>query len=217
MTTTFIKNEQLNFINKQINLIKDSRKRNVPAHILSAVCDLTQAKILELFPDLTTEQQQLLDVSGLQTDAEFEAYLERLSAYIIPFPTITGQQLKKLFPKNKKLKLPDIETQDFNQLTYLSWDDVRSSKKIVVYELEGKLVGIECNFTPASKENICSFCNTVGNVSYFSTVTKAKRANNPDYYKSIGNLICTDSNECNKKITDVTYLEAFLKESLDIK
>src|SRR5690606_42163094 len=62
MTTTFIKNEQLNFINKQINLIKDSRKRNVPAHILSAVYDLAQATILELFPDLTTEQQLLLDV-----------------------------------------------------------------------------------------------------------------------------------------------------------
>ncbi|MFC5464823.1 FusB/FusC family EF-G-binding protein [Lederbergia graminis] len=217
MTTTFIKNEQLNFINKQINLIKDSRKRNVPAHILSAVCDLAQAKILELFPNLTTEQQQLLDVSGLQTDADFEVYLERLSAFIIPFSAITGQQLKKLFPKNKKLKVPDIATMDLHHLTYLSWDDVRSSKKIIVYELEGKLVGIECNLTPSSKKNICSFCNTVGNVSYFSTVTKAKRSNNPDYYKSIGNLICTDSNECNKKITDVTYLEAFLKESLDIK
>ncbi|MDF2788253.1 MAG: fibronectin-binding family protein, partial [Neobacillus sp.] len=48
----------------------------------------------------------------------------------------------------------------------------------------------------------------------FSTVTKAKKSNNPDYYKAIGNLICADSSECNKKLTNVDYLTTFLKDSL---
>ncbi|WML54975.1 FBP domain-containing protein [Neobacillus sp. PS3-12] len=91
------------------------------------------------------------------------------------FPKITDQQLKKMFPKQKKLKLPDLENIDHSRLTYLSWNDLRSNKKFIVYELDGKMVGIECEFTPTSKKNLCSFCNSFGEVAYFSTVTKAKK------------------------------------------
>jgi len=101
-------------------------------------------------------------------------------------------------------------------LTYLSWNDLGYNKKFIVYELEGKMVGIECEFTPTSKKNICSFCHSFGEVAYFSTVTKVKKSKNPDYFKSIGNLICVDNTECNKKITNVDYLSGFLKESLGI-
>lgn len=65
-----------------------------------------------------------------------------------------------------------------------------------------------------NKDNICSFCNRFGKVAFISTITKAKKSNNPDYYKAIGNYICLDSAECNKKITNVAYLTTFLEESL---
>ncbi len=216
MTEKFIKNEQLNFIKKQIALIKDSQKKNVPPHVLTAVIDLAQAKILDLFPNAALEQQEMLDLSILKTDKEYDQYIRRLSDFLLPFPQITEQQLKKMFPKQKKLKLPDLANIDCSQLTYLSWNDLRSNKKFIVYELEGKLVGIECEFTPTSKKNLCSFCNCFGEVSYFSTVTKAKKPKNPDYYKAIGNLICADSSECNKKITNVEYLTTFLEDSLGV-
>jgi hypothetical protein len=216
MTEKFIKNEQLNFIKKQIDLIKDSRKKNVPPNVLAAVIDLAHAKILELFPNATREQQEMLDLSKLKTDHEYQRYIEHLSGALQDFPKITEQQLKKMFPKQKKLKLPDLENIDHSRLTYLSWNDLRSNKKFIVYELDGKMVGIECEFTPTSKKNLCSFCNSFGEVAYFSTVTKAKKPKNPDYYKAIGNLICADSSECNKKITNVDYLTAFLKDSQGI-
>jgi hypothetical protein len=76
------------------------------------------------------------------------------------------------------------------------------------------VVGIECKYTLTSKDNICSFCNRFGQVAYISTITKAKKAKNPDYYKAIGNYICFDSTECNKKITSVDYLSEFFNESL---
>ncbi|NRD77073.1 FusB/FusC family EF-G-binding protein [Bacillus sp. BRMEA1] len=214
MSEKFIKNEQLNFINKQIALIKDSSKKNVPPTVLAAVIDLAHTKILDLFPNASVDQQEMLDLSKLKTDDEFERYIQRLSTFLLPFPKVTEQQLKKMFPKNKKLKLPDLSKIDHSQLTYLSWNDLGSNKKFIVYELEGKIVGIECKFSPTSKTNICSICNSFGDVAYFSTVTKAKKAKNPDYYKAIGNLICADSSECNKKITNVQYLTTFLKESL---
>jgi len=214
MTEKFIKNEQLNFIKKQIAMINDSAKKNVPPNVLAAVIDLANAKILDLIPNASVDQQVMLDLSRLKTDTEYEQYIQRLSDYLLPFPKITEQQLKKMFPKNKKLKLPDLSKIDHSQLTYLSWNDLRSNKKFIVYEMDGKMVGIECSFTPTSKNNICSFCNCFGEVAYFSTVTKAKKSKNPDYYKAIGNFICANSSECNKKITSVEYLTTFLKDSL---
>jgi hypothetical protein len=216
MTEKFIKNEQLNFIKKQIALIKDSTKKNVPPNVLAAVIDLANAKILDLFPNVSLEQQEILDLSKLKTENEYEQYIRRLSGLLLPFPKITEQQLKKMFPKQKKLKLPDLSNIDHSQLTYLSWNDLRSNKKFIVYELEGKMVGIVCEMTPTSKKNLCSICNCFGEVAYFSTLTKAKKPKNPDYYKAIGNLICADSSECNKKITNVEYLTTFLKDSLGI-
>ncbi|MCM2534179.1 FusB/FusC family EF-G-binding protein [Neobacillus pocheonensis] len=214
MTEKFIKNEQLNFIKKQIALIKDSTKKNVPPTVLAAVIDLANAKILDLIPNASLDQQEMLDLSRLKTDAEYEQYIQRISAFLLPFPKISEQQLKKMFPKNKKLKLPDLSRIDHSQLTYLSWNDLRYNKKFIVYEQDGKMAGIECKFTPTSKYNICSFCNCFGEVAYFSTVTKVKKSKNPDYYKAIGNLICADSSECNKKITNVEYLATFLQDSL---
>ncbi|WP_226669928.1 FusB/FusC family EF-G-binding protein [Metabacillus litoralis] len=214
MVEKFIKNEELNFIKKQIFLIKDSSKKNVPQNVMHSVIDLANANILALFPKASVNQQELLDLSRLKTDDEYDQYLEHLSNFVQPFPTITEQQLKKMFPKNKKLKLPDLSKVDHTLLTYLSWTDIRSNKKFIVYELEGKMVGIECTFSPNSKKNICSFCNSFGEVSFFSVVTKAKNSKNPDYYKSIGNLICKDSSECNKKITNVDYLRTVIKDSL---
>ena len=216
MIEKFIKNEQFNFIDKQIALIKDCIRKNVPPNVLAASIDLANAKIFELFPEASAEQQKLFDLSKLKSDKEYDQYIQHLSNYLRPFPNITEQQLKKIFPKHKKLKLPDLSNIDLSQITYLSWKDSRYNKKFIVYELEGKMVGIECEMAATSKKNICSFCNSMNEVAYFSTVTKAKKTNNPDYYKSIGNLICIDSSECNKKITDVEYLTNVLKESLGI-
>lgn len=214
MTETFIKNENYNFIKKQVDLIKDSRKKNADPSVVKAVKELANAKISDLFSDSRPEQMEMLDLSELKSDSEFDQYLQRLLPYLKPFPHMTEQQLKKLFPKSKKLKMPDLSKLDLNRLTYLSWIDISTNKKFIVFELNEELVGIECKFTTLSKDNMCSFCNRFGQVAFITTVTKAKKSNNPDYYKSIGNYICLDSEECNKKITSVEYLSEFLKNAL---
>lgn len=214
MTEKFIKNEQFNFIRKQVAWIKDSTKQHLPPGVLASVYELSNEKISNCLTDLTPEQKELMDFSGLKTVEAYEQAVEQLPNYLLAFPTISEQQLKKLFPKSKKLKLPDLSNIDLHRLTYLSWNDSRSNKKYILYKLESQLVGIECSFSPSTKKNICSICHCHGEVTHFSTITKAKKVNNPDYYKSIGNLICVNSTECNKNITDVSYLEEFLRESL---
>lgn len=215
MTEKFIKNDQYNFIKNQVALIKDSQKKNSDPTVIKAVRELSIAKIYELFSNLTAEQSELLDLSKAKTDTELDQFLQQLSSFQIPFGKVTEQQVKKMFPKaKKKLKVPDLSSFLHKPSTYLSWTDISTNKKFIVYELNEKMVGIECKYTLLNKENICSFCNRFGKVAFISTVTKAKKAKNPDYYKAIGNYICFDSEECNKRITDVSYLNTFLENSL---
>jgi len=214
MEEKFIENDQYNYIVKQISTIQDSMRKHVDPAVLTAVKDLAQAKILDLFPNATREQQEILDISKLSQEEEYEHIVTELAQFLKPFPRLTEQQLKKLFPKVKKLKLPDLDSFNYKRLTYLSWNDTGANKKFVVYKLEGKLVGMECKLTPNGKHNICSFCNGLGKVSYFSTVTKKKMAKNPDYYRSTGNFVCIDGEECNRRITNTDYLNSFIKDSL---
>jgi hypothetical protein len=137
MNEKYIKNADFNFIHKQVALIKDSYKKNAAPNVIQAAKELANAKIVDLFPDATKEQKEILDLSALKTDKEFDKYLQQLHNYLVPFPTVTEAQLKKMFPKNKKLKLPDLDKINLNQLTYLSWVDISSNKKFIVYELEG--------------------------------------------------------------------------------
>lgn len=214
MIEKFIKNEQYNFIKKQVVLIKDSYKKNSDPTVIHAVKELANAKIIELFPSATDEQTKMLDLSKKKSDFEFDQYIQDLADFLLPFPELTEQQVKKMFPKAKKLKVPELAKVNREQVTYLSWTDISTNKKYIIYELNEKIVGIECKYTLLSKDNICSFCNRFGQVAFISTVTKTKKAKNPDYYKAIGNYICFDSSECNGKITNVDYLTAFLKNSL---
>ncbi|MDQ1147680.1 hypothetical protein QE429_004507 [Bacillus sp. SORGH_AS 510] len=214
MDEKFIKNDQYNFIKRQVALIKDSYRKNSDPNVIKAVRELSNAQILELFPQATKKQADSLDLLKWKTEAVLDQYVQELASFLIPFPKLTEQQVKKMFPKVKKLKVPNLSDLDYEKMTYLSWTDISSNKKFIIYDLDEKLMGIECKYSISNKDNICSFCNRFGKVAFITTVTKAKKSNNPDYYKAIGNYICFDSAECNKKITSVDYLISFLEEAL---
>ncbi|PLT29331.1 FusB/FusC family EF-G-binding protein [Peribacillus deserti] len=217
MAVTFIRNHQYNFIKKQVDIIKDTYKKGTDKQVINAVKDSAYAKMIDLFQDHPGIPTHIFDLSGLATEAEFDLYTADLNAFIQPFPAVTEQQIKKMFPKTKKLKMPDLKAIDLERTTYLSWYDIGTNKKYIVYELNDRLVGIECRFNIFSRKNVCSFCNRHGQVAFISSVTKAKKINNPDYYKAIGNYICFDSTECNHQITSVNYLDSFIKEILQEK
>ncbi|WP_337874337.1 FusB/FusC family EF-G-binding protein [Exiguobacterium sp.] len=214
MSDPFIQNEQYNLIKEQVTLVKESRMQSLPPSVLRAVIDLAQSKVIYAFPEATAEQVELLQFSTLQTNEAFDEYMQQLREWVQPFPVISAEQLKELFPKQKKLRLPELSDVDFGRLTYLSWNDGRSNQKLMICQYEGQLIGIACKPSTNTKKNICAFCNQFTDVTYCVTITKAKQAKNPDYYKAIGTYICVDSKTCNEHITSQEALYTFVHTAL---
>ncbi|MFB0842671.1 FusB/FusC family EF-G-binding protein [Paenibacillus oleatilyticus] len=209
----FIRNHQYNFIKKQIDLLERACHSVTDPKVVESVRYSVHFNIMEAFPDATELQRQVLEkVSSLRAEVEFRDYLHSLEPYLVQFPEVTGKQLAKLFPKNKKLKLPDLTAIDYRYVTYLGWVDIATNKLFIVYRLDGQFVGIEGRYIPTNK-SVCFLCNRHAEVALFTAVTRSKPANaSPDYYKAIGNYLCVDSEVCNKNITDVTALEKFVRE-----
>lgn len=195
-------------------MIRDSRKKSLPPSVLKAVIDLANAKIAFLFPEATPARLSMLDVSKLQTDEAYDRFIDELRPHVRSFPQVSEQQVKKMFPKQKKLRLPDEANLNMNRISYLSWNDLRSNRKYILCEKNHQLIGIECKASANTKRNICAFCNQLAEVSYCVTVTKAKQAKNPDYYKAIGTYICTDSASCNENMTNLAPLMTFVETAL---
>lgn len=212
MVKPFIRNHQYNLIKKQVDLLQNTCKSVSDPKVVEAVRQSAQSKIAEALPDAKELHGQMIEqIPLLSTAGEFQQYMRSLEPYQAEFRRVTENQVKKLFPKIKKLKVPDLAAIDYRFVTYLGWNDIATNKLFLVYHLDGQLVGVEGRFTPTNKKSVCFLCNRHEEVALFTAITKARPANaSPDYYKAIGNYMCVNSAACNKNITDVTALEKFI-------
>ncbi|AOZ93901.1 FusB/FusC family EF-G-binding protein [Paenibacillus crassostreae] len=215
MVNPFIRNNQYNLIKKQVGLLQHACNTVSDPKVIEAVRYSAQSKIIDALPGITEFQKQMLEnISTLNTSGEFHQYLRSLEPYMEEFKQVSEKQIIKLFPKIKKMKVPDLTEIDYRYMTYLGWNDIALNKLFLVYYLNGKLVGVEGKCTPANKKGFCLFCKRYEEVAFLSVITKSKPANaTPDYYKAIGNYVCVNSETCNKNITDVSALEKFIHNS----
>lgn len=215
MCEPFIRNYQYNVIKSQANAALQGFRTISDPKVLESVRFTAQSKVLELFPNATASMKSMLEsVSELQSVNDLQRYLQELEPYLSEFPRITEGQLRKLFKKNKKLKLPDLSQIDFRYVSYLSWTDIATNKMFIVYDADGQFVGIEGRFTETNKKNYCFVCNKFEKLVLFSAISKRRPESSPDNYKSVGNYICMNGHECNKNITDVAPLEKFINSVL---
>ncbi|MFC0215449.1 FusB/FusC family EF-G-binding protein [Paenibacillus chartarius] len=213
MDQPFIRNHQYNFIKKQVAALQHAYNTVSDRKVVEAVKLEVQSKIVEMFPEASDSQQRMLEgIAALQTSSDFQQYTAALEPYMEAFAPVTENELKKLFPKAKKLKLPGLDAIDFRYITYLGWNDIATNNMYIVYRLDGRLIGIEGRCTRLNKKSVCSLCNRHEEVALFSAVSKSRPANaSPDYYKAFGNYVCVHSEACNNNITDVAPLEDFLR------
>ncbi|RXT05257.1 FusB/FusC family EF-G-binding protein [Ammoniphilus sp. CFH 90114] len=209
MNEPFIRHHEYNFIKQQTKIMQ--RTMTTDPKVIEAVRYSAASKVVEMFPEVTGEQKQLLEkISTLKSTDQYQEYLDELAPYVVDFPKVTEKQIKKLFPKNKKLTIPDLSEVDHKSLTYLGWSDIATSKVFMVYPLNGEVVGVEGRFTMANKKDVCSLCKGYGEVALVTAISKAKSSQSIDYYKAVGNYMCIDHHKCNQSITDVTALERFI-------
>ncbi|NOU94366.1 elongation factor G-binding protein [Paenibacillus sp. LMG 31456] len=212
MCEPFIRNHQYNLIKNQADSVLHALRTVSDPKILESVRFSAQTKVAELFPEITDNQKTMLEPnSGLKTSDDFQKYLQALEPNLIEFPQITENQIRKLFPKNKKLKLPDLAQIDFRYVSFLSWTDISTNKMFIVYHLGGQFVGVEGRYTAINKKSYCFVCNRYEELALFSAISKKRPAHaSSDYYKSVGNYLCMNGHECNKNMTDASSLEKFI-------
>ena len=217
MVNPFIRNHQYNMIKKQVKLLQNACSTVSDPKVVEAVRTTAVTKVLDAFPEATAFQKQYFEkISTLNRTEDFQTYLQSLEPFLAEFEKVSSAQIKKLFPKVKKLKLPDLDVLDYKSITYIGWTDIATNKMFLLYNLDGKLVGIEGKFTRANKKSTCCLCNRHEEVALFSAIAKSKPANaSPDYYKAIGNYMCVSSDICNKNISEVEVLEKFIRNLLE--
>ncbi|KIL53452.1 hypothetical protein KP77_04280 [Jeotgalibacillus alimentarius] len=204
----FIRNDQYNYIARQVYFIIHTQNTVNHKDTRDGVRLHSMAKVREMIPDLTEEQETLLNrITELESESEARTFLGELKHdYVIPFQTLSKKKVEKLFPKAKKLQMPDLDTLDFQRLSYLGWFDTRAHKQYLIVEYQGKLKGISGHFANSNNKGICSICNHLGEVALFMTKVKSGK----ETYTSRGNYICKDSQACNENMTDIQKLEDFL-------
>jgi hypothetical protein len=205
----FIRNDQYNFINYQIQVLINGYSTVNDPGVLVALKSLVRDKVFNLFDVLNAEQERLLEpVVNIKDSEQGQNYLTELREFVIPFQSVNETTLKKLFPKVKKLKMPRLNELDFKELSYLGWNDYGQESKYIVAQDDGKLKGFKGTFKNSSKKGLCTICNTFGDVGMY--VSESKKSSNGTYVKK-GNYICQDSMECNGKLRDLVKLTEFIE------
>lgn len=208
MSTPFIRNHQFNVIKKQAEFLQNTLRTVADRRVLETVRYRAAENIVEAFLYLSEEQKKMLEqISTFETAFEFQRYLNELEPYLEPYPPITPKQIQKLFPKNKKLKVPDLNSIDFRYVTYLSWVDIATNRLFIVYPFEDRFIGVEGRITPTNKKGYCLFCNREHELAHFSVRTPHT---SPDNISAVGQYVCMDNQGCNRSITDPGSLEKFI-------
>lgn len=217
---TFIKKHEFNYIKKCLCDLDRAFKNCLDPNVIMADKAYIQNKILSKFDYLTPAQIEILDISKITSSIHIDPFSKGLDQYVYGINTITNAQINRVFKKEKKIKLPKSNAQD-SKLVYLGWIDESIRKLFIVYNLDGKLVGMACRLPSIATNNthMCTLCNHVGpekEVAFVSPVCKTPSSNS-DAYRSIGFHVCLDSAKCNERITSVEKLESLLKDVNNIK
>ena len=204
----FITSEQYNFIRSQTQILINGHATANDKDVVKTVESVAYERVLALFSTLSDEQRQLFDpLTGIKDSTQAELFLAEIKPFVIPFKELSEKAIHKLFPKAKKLKVPDLNQWDLRDYTYLGWDDIGSGKKFIIASYQNRLIGLQGAFKPASKKGICTLCNKFGEVGMFLSETKGTVQGT---FIKRGNYICQDSITCNQNITTLDKLHDFI-------
>lgn len=203
----FIRCDQYNFIRNEIKKLVQAHATSRDPGVLSALKASSFENITNLFLTLNEEQLTLMnEIIELKDELQAELLVKQLKSLVIPFTKTTEKTVAKLFPKAKKLKIPSFDEMDFRDFCYISWYDIRSERKYLIVELNGKLIGFQGTFR-GNVKGVCAICNRHEDVGLFMTNVKS----GVDHFTNRGNYICKDPVKCNQNMTALDKLYDFIQ------
>lgn len=202
----FLSVANYHLIEQQMNKIINAYNTTKDKNVILAVKGLVETELSHNIELDLNQLKQVEQLYNIKDHTQGEVYLESLKPYVIPFREVTVSNLKSLFKKEKKLKLPNLESKDFQHVCYLAWDDVSTHRKYVVLEQQGKLRAIKGNIDTNVIKGVCAICNRHSDVSLFTTKVKGQVT---DTFTKYSNYICTDSESCNNNVIDLQRLNEF--------
>jgi len=147
----FIRSDQYNFIKYQLKNLVHSYSTIKDQDVLKAIAYSSLDKITNLFSEYESSRESFGEILEIKSENQANHFLDELKCYVIPFRIVSDKTLEKLFPKAKKLKLPPMEL-DLKEISYLGWYDMRSERKFLIFDYDGKLLGINGTFRNMTKE-----------------------------------------------------------------
>lgn len=203
----FLRNDQFNFIKEHVWKFAHAHATVKDADVIRALKHSAFDQIINSFHTMNDEQEKLLEkILYVEDSTQAEQILGELKMYVISFPAVTADRIKKLFPKAKKLTMPSLEEVDLTNISYLGWNDIRSERKYIITTDQRRLTGVFGTFRNTPGKGICKICSKQEETGLFMAVVKAGK----ETYTSRGNYICQDSGRCNENITDLRQLETFM-------
>lgn len=148
--------------------------------------------------------EKFLDTS--LTREKFEKLFEEMKAFVIPMEAPSTKQIEKSFRKVKKMQYPELDSLDFRELSYLGWNDSGTNRKYLLRKIDGRFTGVYGSFSTDVQKGHCAICNQISTVTFFLATTKSS---GDGTYTKKGNYICTNSDQCNRQLTQLDTLNRF--------
>lgn len=207
MNEQFLRNDQYNFIKRQVRQLVNGHASVNDQHVIGALESLSIEKVLDLFTDVTVGQKEILNkMVEIEDKEEADKFLVNLATYIIPFNEPSEKRLKKFFPKVKKLKLP-TEGLNYKRMTYVSFDDIGTKRRYIITPTQKGMIGLSGTYEESNVKQFCSICNRLTKSYMFMTKTKGEIAGT---YTKKGNYICQDAEDCNQHVWTLEKLYEFV-------
>ncbi|MBE1556811.1 FusB/FusC family EF-G-binding protein [Sporosarcina limicola] len=214
MLKLFIENHQFNTIKYHALQIVNACKSSISNDVIFAVKYSGLEKIKEQFRELSKYESELLErIIQIDSSESCEKFLNELEIFRKGIKKISEKELKKLFPKKRKINVPKYLLNSNDKISFFSWDDIGLKKRFLLYQLNGEYIGVEGTYSSTSHDSFCYFCRMKNKVNLVAFLSKAK-SKNPDYYKIISQYICLDIEECNAQIKNLSHLENLLYKLL---
>ncbi|MBQ0138853.1 MAG: elongation factor G-binding protein [Kurthia sp.] len=208
MTELFLSVGQFHKIKHMLQKFLNAKKATNDKDTLLAVQGIIEDEVKQAMTHIHSVDNILTELFHVSDATSAELFLMQLKQHVSPFPTPELTDIKKLFKKEKKLKLPALEDVDFKETLYLSWADVGTNKQYIILAKNDEFHPLSGVVDAKHIKGVCAFCKRHSTTRLFTTKKKVSG----DLYVKNSQYICIDSTQCNLNLTEIDVLEEWVEK-----